>query len=70
MQFLMQMMSGGGNPQQIMQSKMQQNPQFQAILNQQKQSGMSMEQFTRQLAQQRNIDLNPMINFLNQMGIK
>ncbi len=69
MQILMQMMSSG-NPQQMMQNMMAQNPQINAILNQQKQSGMSMEQFTRQFAKQKNIDLNPMINAMKQRGMK
>jgi len=70
MQILMQMMSGGGNPQMILQNAIKQNPQFNALLNQQKQSGMSMEQFVRQLAQQNGVDINPMVQFLNQRGIK
>lgn len=69
MQILMQMMSGG-NTQAMLQNAMKQNPQLQAILNQQKQSGMSMEQYVRQLAQQNGVDINPMIQFLNQRGIK
>lgn len=69
MQILMQMMSSG-NPQQMMQNMVRQNPQINAILNQQKQSGMSMEQFTRQYAKQNNIDLNPMINAMKQRGMK
>lgn len=69
MQILMQMMSGG-NPQAMLQNAMKQNPQLQAILNQQKQSGMSMEQYVRQLAKQNGVDINPMIQFLNQRGIK
>lgn len=69
MQILMQMMSGG-NPQAMLQNAMQRNPQLQAILNQQKQSGMSMEQYVKQLAQQQGVDINPMVQFLNQRGIK
>lgn len=63
-------MMSSGNPQQMMQNMMAQNPQINAILNQQKQSGMSMEQFTRQFAKQKNIDLNPMINAMKQRGMK
>ena len=69
MNILMQMMSGG-NPQQMLQNSMKQNPQFQAILNQQTQSGLSMEQYVRQIAQQQGVDINPMVNFLRQRGIK
>ena len=70
MQFLMQMMSGGANPQQIVQNFIRQNPQFNALLNQQKQSGMSMEQFVRQYAKQNNIDINPMLDMLKKNGVK
>lgn len=69
MQILMQMMSGG-NPQVMLQNAVQKNPQLQAILNQQKQSGMSMEQYVRQIAKQQNVDIEPMLNMLRQRGIK
>lgn len=69
MNILMQMMSGG-NPQVMLQNAMQRNPQLQAILNQQKQSGMSMEQYVRQIAKQQNVDIEPMLNMLRQRGIK
>ena len=70
MQFLMQMLSNGGNPQQIMQNMIQQNPQMNAVLNQVKQSGMSMEQYARQYARQNNIDIDQMLNTLKQRGLK
>ena len=69
LQMLMQLMSMG-NPQQMMQNMMTQNPQIQAVLNQQKQSGLSMEQFTRQLAKQRGIDIEPMLQQMRQRGYK
>ena len=69
MNMLMQIMSSG-NPQQMMQQMMQQNPQFNALLNQQKQSGMSMEQFVRQYAKQNNIDINPYLNAMNKRGMR
>ena len=64
MQTLMQLMSSGSNPQAMMQNMMKNNPQFNAILNQQKQSGMSMEQFVRNFAKQNNIDIEPMLKML------
>lgn len=70
MQFLMQVMPSGKNPQQIVQGMMKQNPQFNAMLNQQRQSGMSMEQFVRQYAKQNNIDINPMLNMLRNNGAR
>ena len=68
MQILMQLMSSGSNPQSMMQNMIKNNPQFNAILNQQKQSGMSMEQFVRNFAKQNNIDINPMIDFMKRRG--
>lgn len=70
MNILMQLMAGGGNPQQMVQNMMRQNPQVNAIFNQQKQSGMTMEQFARQYAKQNNIDINQMVDFLKQRSIK
>lgn len=70
MQFLMQLMSSGNNPQQIVQNMMKQNPQFNAMLNQQKQSGMTMEQFARQYAKQNNIDIDSMANMLRNNGAR
>ena len=70
MQILMQLMNSGRNPRQMIQNMMQQNPQFNAMLNQQRQSGMSMEQFVRQYAKQQNIDINPMLNMLRNNGAK
>ena len=68
MQFLMQMLSSGGNPQQVMQNMMQNNPQMNAVLNQVKQSGMSMEQYARQYAKQNNINIDQMLNTLRKRG--
>lgn len=70
MQFLMQMMSSGGNPQQMVQNAIKQNPQFSALLNQQKQSGMSMEQFVKQYAKQRGVDISPMIQEMRRRGMQ
>lgn len=64
MQFLMQLMANGSNPQQTMQNMIKNNPQFNAIMNQQKQSGMSMEDFVRNYAKQNNIDIEPMLKML------
>lgn len=68
MQILMQLMASK-NPQQMMENMMRQNPQVNAIMNQQRQSGMSMEQYARQFAKQNNIDIEQMINTLKQRGM-
>ena len=69
-QMLMQMLANGGNPQQIIQNMMKNNPQFNAVLNQVRQSGMSMEQYARQYAKQNNIDIDQMVNGLRNKGMK
>lgn len=70
MQMLSQMLMMGNNPQQAMQNIMQSNPQFQVMLNQVKSSGMSMKDYALNYAKQHNIDINPMINMLNNRGIR
>ena len=70
MMAIMQMMSRGGNPQQILQSIIAQNPQAQVIINQMKQSGMIPQQFATQYAKQNNIDLNQVVQNMRNMGAK
>ena len=67
---IIQMMTNGQNPNQVIQQLVQQNPQAQVILNQMQQSGMSMKDFTLQYAKQNNINLQPILNTLSQRGIK
>lgn len=68
--FIINTITGGQNPQQIIQQMVQQNPQAQILMNQMQQSGMSMRDFTLQYARQNNIDLQPILQQLNQRGIK
>lgn len=68
MNALMRMMSGGGNPQQMVQMLMQRNPQFNAIMNQVKNSGMTTEQYARQYAKQNGINIDQMVNALRRKG--
>lgn len=70
MEFLMQVLGSGGNPQQLAESLMMKNPQFKAAMNQQKQSGMSRKEYVMNYAKQNNIDIQPMLNMLTQMGYK
>ncbi len=70
MQLLMQLMSSGKNPQAMVEDMMRKNPQFNAMLNQQRQSGKSMEQFVRQYAKQNNIDIDSMLNMLRNSGAR
>ena len=67
---ILQVMSSGQSPQQLITQMVQQNPQAQTLFNQMQQSGMSMKDFTLQYAKQNNINLQPVLSQLNQRGIK
>ena len=68
--FIINTITNGQNPQQIIQQMVQQNPQAQVLMNQMQQSGMSMKDFTLQFAKQNNINLQPILQQLNNSGIK
>lgn len=70
MNMLIQLMSMGNNPQQILQNAMTSNPQIRTALNQMAQSGMSPQQYVMQYAKQNNINIQPFVNMMNQRGIK
>jgi ABC-type proline/glycine betaine transport system substrate-binding protein len=70
MNMLMQMLSMGNNPQQIIQNLAAQNPQVQAVFNQMQQSGMTPQQYAMQYAKQNNINIQPFVNMMNQRGIR
>lgn len=65
-----QLLLGGGNPQQIIAQMVQNDPQAKAMLTQMQSSGMSNEQFVRQYAKQQNINIEPFLNMLRQKGVK
>jgi hypothetical protein len=70
MNMLMQMLSMGNNPQQIIQNMMMQNPEIRTAFNQMQQSGMTPQQYAMQYAKQNNINIQPLMNVMNQRGIK
>lgn len=72
MQMIFQMMQMGNNPQQILNTIVNQNPQARALMNQINNSGMSPQDYLRQYAKQNNIDLdkNPMVQMLKSRGAK
>lgn len=70
MEILMQMISMGNSPQKITEQILYQNPQVRTAFNQMQQSGMTPQQFVFQYAKQNNINIQPLINMLNQRGIK
>lgn len=67
---IMQMMTNGQNPNQVVEEIISKNPQAQILFNQMKQSGMSTKDFTLQFAKQNNINIEPILNTLSQKGIK
>lgn len=67
---IMQMMTNGQNPNQVVEQIISKNPQAQILFNQMKQSGMSIKDFTLQYARQNNINIDQILNTLSQKGIK
>ena len=67
---IIQIMSNGQNPNQIIQQMLNQNPQAQVLFNQMNQSGMSPKEFTIQYAKQNNINIDAILNSLAQRGVK
>ena len=65
-----QLINGGQNPQQIINTILMQNPQYQMIFNQIQSSGLSMKDYVIQYAKQNQIDIQPMINLMQQKGYK
>lgn len=65
-----QLISGGQNPQQIINNILMQNPQYKMIFNQIQSSGLSMKDYVLQYARQNQIDIQPMINLMQQKGYK
>lgn len=62
---LFQMYSNGQSPEQILNYFASQNPQINAIINQQKMSGMSTKDMVLQLAKQQNVNINPLIQMMS-----
>ena len=64
------LLSMGQNPQQIIQNAIARNPQLQQTFSQMGSNGVSAKQLVMQIAQQRGIDLTPMLQVFSQRGIK
>ena len=67
---IMQMMTNGQNPNQVVEQIISKNQEAQVLFNQMKQSGMSIKDFTLQFARQNNINIDQILNTLSQKGIK
>jgi len=61
MQAMLSMVRNGQNPNVLAQQILAQNPRFNAIMNQVKNSGMSMKDYTMQYAKQNGIDINSLM---------
>lgn len=62
-----QLLSLGNNPQQIVQNAIARNPQLQQTFSQ---YGGNLKGVVMQLAQQQGIDINQLINYIQNKGIK
>lgn len=67
---LNQLLAMGNNPQQIVQNAIARNPQLQQVFSQIGGNGMTAKSMVMQIAQQQGIDINQMLQFLQQKGIK
>lgn len=65
---LNQLLSMGNNPQQIIQNAIASNPQLQQVFSQY--GNTNTKALVLQIAQQRGIDVNQMIQFLQSKGIR
>ena len=70
MNFLMNMLSAGNNPEQFIKNIVSQNPQLNAVYTQAQQSGMPMKDFVMQYAKQNNINIQPFVDAISKKGIK
>ena len=69
-EMMLNIIASNKNPDVFFNNLAQHNPQFRAILNQKRQSGMSWQDMVSQIARQNNINLTPYIQGLSQRGIK
>ena len=70
MNFLMNMLSAGNNPEQFIKNIISQNPQLNAVYTQAQQSGMPMKDFVMQYAKQNNMNIQPFVDAISKRGIK
>lgn len=67
---MFQMLSSIKNPQAMLTTMLNQNPQMQALMNQMQSSGMNPQQFLMANLQQRGIDINQFRAMANKFGIR
>ena len=67
---MFKMIQSSGNPQAMMMQQFGNNPQFQSIMQMiQGKNPQQIEQMVRQIAQQRGIDINSVMQQIRQFGI-
>lgn len=69
---LMQFLNGGGDPQKLVEQVLQENPQARQFMQQMKNTtnGRSPKEMALQLAKQRGIDPDQLVQMVNKMGRK
>ena len=70
MNLLMGLLTSGNNPEQMVEGMAKNNPNMNAVLQQARQSGMSMKDFTLNYAKQNGINIQPLLNMVSKLGIK
>lgn len=70
MNLLMNLLMSGNNPEQMVEEMIKNNPNMNTVLQQARQSGMSMKDFTLNYAKQNNINIQPLLNMMSKRGIQ
>lgn len=69
-QSIMQTIQLGNNPEMLFNNLAKNNPQVQELLNKKQQNNMSWKDLTIEIAKQNNVDIQPILNGLQNNGIK
>lgn len=70
MNLLMGLLNSNGNPEALINSLANQNPNINSVLKQAQASGLSMKDFTMQYAKQKGINIQPFVDMMSKRGIK
>lgn len=70
MNLLMGLLNSNGNPETLINSLANQNPNINSVLKQAQASGLSMKDFTMQYAKQKGINIQPFVDMMSKRGIK
>jgi hypothetical protein len=67
---MMQILQMGQNPEQLIMNAAKNDPQINALINQKQQNNMSWKDLTLQIAQQKNVNIQPILQQLSQKGFR